>query len=85
MGQYLKRSDNLGQNSDMPDDLMTPEAAAEYLKMHVDSVRRLLRQKKLPGVKIGGAWRIKRAVLDALLEGPAPAGKAKKKPAAKGK
>ena len=60
----------------MPDDLMTPEAAAEYLKMHVDSVRRLLRQKKLPGVKVGGGWRIKRAVLEALLEGaqpPAPA------------
>ena len=55
--------------ANMLDDLMTPEAAAEYLKMHVDSVRRLLRQKKLPGVKVGGGWRIKRAVLDALLEG----------------
>jgi hypothetical protein len=44
---------------------------------------------KLPGVKVGGSWRIKRAVLDALLEGgqaPAAAtGKAKKRPAAKGK
>ena len=77
----------------MPDDLMTPEAAAEYLKMHVDSVRRLLRQKKLPGVKVGGGWRIKRAVLEALLEGgqaPAAASakvrakKAKKRPAPKG-
>ena len=58
-----------GRIANMLDDLMTPEAAAEYLKMHVDSVRRLLRQKKLPGVKVGGGWRIKRAVLDALLEG----------------
>jgi excisionase family DNA binding protein len=53
----------------MPDDLMTPEAAAEYLKIRVDSVRRLLRQKKLPGVKVGGGWRIKRAVLNALIVG----------------
>ena len=48
---------------------MTLEAAAEYVKMQVDSVRRLLRQKKLPGVKVGGEWRIKRAVLNALLQG----------------
>jgi len=58
---------------------MTPEAAAEYLKMHVDSVRRLLRQRKLPAIKVGGGWRIKRCVVDALLEGgqgqPEPKGK----------
>ncbi len=37
--------------------------------MHVDSVRRLLRQKKLPGVKVGGGWRIPRAALVRMLAG----------------
>src|SRR5262245_29138808 len=43
----------------MPDDLLTPEEAAEYLKIHLDSVRRLLRSGKLPGAKVGSGWRIK--------------------------
>jgi len=55
--------------ADMEDGLLTPEAAADYLKMHVDSVRRLLRQKKLPGVKVGGSWRIRSSALDTLLAG----------------
>jgi excisionase family DNA binding protein len=48
-------------------ELLTPEESAVYLKMHVDSVRRLLRSGKVPGVKIGGAWRVRKIVLDALL------------------
>jgi hypothetical protein len=35
---------------DMQEKLLTPEEAAEYLQLHLDSVRRLLRQKKLPGI-----------------------------------
>ena len=51
----------------MDDVLLTPEESAKYLKMHVDSIRRLLRSKKLPGVKVGGAWRIPRSSLDGML------------------
>ncbi|HWQ96469.1 MAG TPA: helix-turn-helix domain-containing protein [Clostridia bacterium] len=51
------------------DELLTPEESATVLKIHVDSVRRLLRQKKLPGVKIGGGWRIPKAALRSMLEG----------------
>jgi excisionase family DNA binding protein len=54
----------------MPDDeLLTPEESAAYLKMHVDSVRRLLRNRKLPGVKVGGSWRISKSILNAVLAG----------------
>ena len=53
----------------MEDELLTPEESAMLLKMHVDSVRRLLRTKKLPGVKVGGAWRIPKSSLTALLRG----------------
>ncbi len=55
-----------------PDELFTPEESAKYLKMHVDSVRRLLRNGKLPGVKIGGGWRIPKGALDAMLSGKTP-------------
>jgi excisionase family DNA binding protein len=48
---------------------MTPEAAAEYLQLHLDTVRRLLRQGKLPGVKVGRQWRISKASLDKYLHG----------------
>ena len=50
----------------MGDELLTPEAAADYLNMHIDSVRRLLRQGKLPGVKVGGGWRLRRTDLDSM-------------------
>jgi excisionase family DNA binding protein len=59
----------------MGDDvLLTPEDSAKYLKMHVDSVRRLLRTGKLPGVKVGGGWRIPKAALDNMLAGKPAAG-----------
>ena len=54
------------------DELLTPQESAKYLKMHVDSVRRLLRTGKLPGKKVGGGWRIPKGVLDAMLRGDAP-------------
>jgi excisionase family DNA binding protein len=49
------------------DELLTPEESARYLKMHVDSVRRLLRAGKLPGRKFGGGWRIAKSSLDEML------------------
>jgi len=55
------------------DELLTPEESAKYLKMHVDSVRRLMRAGKLPGVKVGGGWRIQKSVLDVMLSGGKPA------------
>lgn len=52
--------------------LLTPEQSAEYLQMHVDSVRRLLRTGKLPGVKVGGSWRVLKTELDKMLSGGSP-------------
>jgi excisionase family DNA binding protein len=44
------------------DDLLTIEETAAKL-------RRLLRQKKLPGVKIGAQWRVSAASLRTYIEG----------------
>ncbi len=48
--------------------LMTPEEVAEALQMHVETVKRLLREKKLPGFKVSGQWRISPSELRTYLE-----------------
>ena len=50
-------------------DLLTCEEAAAHLRLHVRTVGRLLNQGKLPGVKVGRQWRLRRADLDAYLAG----------------
>src|SRR5687767_11067326 len=50
-------------------DLLTCDEAASYLRLHVRTVGRLLNQGKLPGVKVGRQWRLRRADLDAYLRG----------------
>ena len=45
---------------------LTVEEAATYLKVKPKTVRELLRTGQLPGAKIGRAWRLRRADLDAL-------------------
>ena len=48
----------------MEDELLTVEEAAAKLKMHIGTVRRLLREKTLPGVKMGPRqWRVPAAAL----------------------
>jgi excisionase family DNA binding protein len=48
--------------------LLTIEQAAAYLQMNPQVVRRWLREKKLPGFKMGQEWRIDEADLAALIE-----------------
>jgi len=47
----------------MPSDLMTADEAAEYLRLHRDSVKRLARAGALPAAKVGRRWRFDRAAL----------------------
>lgn len=50
---------------------LTVKEAAEILMVHPESLRRLLRDGKFPGRKVGGDWRIPRA--DVMPdEAPAP-------------
>lgn len=53
----------------MQHDLLTIEEAAGYLKVTPYTIRRYLREKKLPGVKLGGQWRIKLDALEKKLGG----------------
>ena len=44
--------------------VLTPEEAAAYLRVNPQTVYRLLRAGRCPGVKIGRQWRIRRSDLD---------------------
>jgi excisionase family DNA binding protein len=75
LGSIAPQVDILNQfvhNMSMEDELLTIEQAAVLLQKHQNSVRRLLRQDKLPGQKVGGEWRIKRSALMAMFDGKKP-------------
>lgn len=44
--------------------LLTPEEVAFYLGLHVETVRKLARQRRIPCTKIGRYWRFRAADLD---------------------
>lgn len=50
------------------DELFTVEEVAQKLKLHPDTVKRLLRTKELTGYKILREWRVKQSDLDKFLE-----------------
>ena len=55
----------------MEEKLLTAEQAATYLQVHLDTVRRWLREGKLRGTRLGGTkagWRIAEREVLRLLE-----------------
>ena len=52
----------------------TPEEIADRLSLHVYTVRKLLRERKLRGVKVGVAWRVPAEALEEYLRGGTPGG-----------
>jgi excisionase family DNA binding protein len=48
--------------------LVTIPEIARALKLHKVTVRRLLGEKQLPGVKVGGHWRMRRGDLLNILQ-----------------
>lgn len=64
-----------------PKDLLRPEDLAELLGWNVGSVRHALLAGRLPGVKIGRRWFIRRADFDGMLERQAQEREAKQQAA----
>ncbi|CDU01612.1 methylation-associated defense system helix-turn-helix domain-containing protein MAD1 [Vibrio coralliirubri] len=52
----------------MTDQILTLQEVAEYLKLAEKTAYRLASEGKLPGFKVGGAWRFKREDLEAWIE-----------------
>ncbi|MDE2105664.1 MAG: helix-turn-helix domain-containing protein [Patescibacteria group bacterium] len=46
---------------------MTPLEVADLLRVHANSVLNWLREGRIPAVKVGAQWRIRRADLDKWL------------------
>mgnify|MGYP000859798318 CR=1 FL=1 len=44
--------------------LLTPEEAATYLGLHVETVRKMARERRIPCCKIGRYWRFRPVDLD---------------------
>ncbi len=64
--QQTKRSaDDIGKPmSDQPDEILTIDEVAAYLKAGKRTVYRLAASGKLPAFKLGGTWRFRRGDLD---------------------
>ena len=50
--------------SDQPDEILTIDEVAAYLKAGKRTVYRLAAEGKLPAFKLGGTWRFRRSDLD---------------------
>lgn len=62
----------------MADDIMTIDEVAEYLRINKKTAYRLAGEDKLPGFKVGGAWRFRRAEIESWIDEEARASKKKK-------
>lgn len=49
-------------------ELMTVQETAKYLKVDTETVRRWLREGKIPGSKVGRKWLISKLDIDAMLK-----------------
>ncbi len=45
-------------------DILTIREVAEYLKLNEKTTYRLAAEGKIPGFKVGGAWRFRKAEID---------------------
>jgi excisionase family DNA binding protein len=57
-------SKNNKQTSHIDTDILTVQEAADYLKINHKTAYRLAASGKIPGFKIGGAWRFKKSEID---------------------
>ena len=48
----------------MDEEILTIREVAEYLKLAEKTVYRLIAEGKIPGFKVGGAWRSRKSEID---------------------
>ena len=62
----------------MPTDIMTIDEVAEYLRINKKTAYRLASDQKLPGFKVGGAWRFRRSEIESWIDDDARSRKPKR-------
>jgi excisionase family DNA binding protein len=50
-----------------PDQILTVPMLAEYLLCHPSTIYRLLKNKRIPGFRVGSDWRFRRSAIDQWL------------------
>lgn len=60
------------------DEIMTVKELADYLKIAEKTAYRFAAEKKLPGFKVGSAWRFKKDEIDAWIKRQSEANTIKK-------
>lgn len=53
----------------MGEDILTIREVAEYLKLNEKTAYRLVAEGKIPGFKVGGAWRFRKDEIERLTRG----------------
>lgn len=48
--------------------IMTLPEVAKYIRVHKSTVYRMLKQKRIPAIKVGNQWRFKKDRIDHWLE-----------------
>lgn len=54
--------------SDAADDLLLTSEVASIIRVHQESVRRMIREQRLKALRVGREWRVRRRDLNALLD-----------------
>jgi len=61
---------------EQPDQILTVPMLAEYLLCHPSTIYRLLKNKRIPGFRVGSDWRFRRSAIDQWLnKATIPAGR----------
>jgi excisionase family DNA binding protein len=53
-------------------DVMSAREAADFLKAHVETIRRLARRREIPAFKVGKDWRFQKEALRIWMQGQGP-------------
>ncbi len=63
-------------SKDSGDQILTVPMLAEYLLCHPSTIYRLLKNKRIPGFRVGSDWRFRRSAIDQWLnKATIPAGR----------
>jgi excisionase family DNA binding protein len=61
---FVKRSrDDVAEPAE-PDEIITLNELAQYLKVHVSTIYKLLKENKIPAFRVGSDWRFSRREID---------------------
>ncbi|MFZ0244560.1 helix-turn-helix domain-containing protein [Candidatus Binatus sp.] len=53
------------------EEILTITELSEHLRVHPTTIYRLLREGRIPGFRVGSAWRFSRAAIEIWEHGPA--------------